>query len=145
MGAGVRCRAFGYLTVVLGLLWSGATQAAGEHDVAAQDYRSYCAPCHGLDGRGDGPVAQVLKTRPSDLTQLAARYGGALPFETVYERIEGRDMPNAHGSSEMPVWGLWFSNQAVGENMLNESDEPVETRVRERISAIVHYLETIQE
>ncbi len=133
------------LIIVVAQQLSGSAVVAGESDAAAHDFRSYCAPCHGLDGRGDGPVAQVLKTRPSDLTKLAARYGGVLPFEAVYKRIEGRDMPDAHGSSDMPVWGLWFSNQAVGENMLNDSDLPVETRVRERITAIVHYLETIQE
>ena len=26
----------------------------------------FCAPCHGLEGRGDGPIAAALKTPPSD-------------------------------------------------------------------------------
>ena len=145
MGAGRRCGILGGAVIALALVCGGAALASEDGGAAARDFRSYCAPCHGIDGQGDGPVAQVLKTRPSDLTQLAARYGGKLPFDTVYKRIEGRDMPNAHGTSEMPVWGLWFSNQAVGENMLNESDRPVEEMVRERITAIVRYLETIQQ
>ncbi len=129
------------------LLWCGSAFAAGSDETAeaAFDFRSYCAPCHGLDARGDGPVAQVLKTRPSDLTKLAGKYGGALPFEVVYKSIEGVDMPNAHGSSEMPVWGLWFANQAVGERVLDKDAKPTEERVRERIGALVRYLETIQE
>jgi cytochrome c553 len=26
-------------------------------------FRMYCASCHGVDGRGDGPVAEALKTQ----------------------------------------------------------------------------------
>ena len=36
----------------------------------------YCASCHGADGRGGGPVASALRTRPTDLTTLARRNGG---------------------------------------------------------------------
>ena len=35
-------------------------------------YVTYCAACHGVDGKGNGPVASSLKTAPTDLTQLAA-------------------------------------------------------------------------
>jgi mono/diheme cytochrome c family protein len=34
-------------------------------------YEAYCATCHGRDDRGDGPVAEALRARPSDLTSLA--------------------------------------------------------------------------
>ena len=34
----------------------------------SQMYASYCASCHGLDGRGHGPVATELKVPPTDLT-----------------------------------------------------------------------------
>ena len=54
-------------------------------------------------------------------------------------------MPDAHGTSEMPVWGLWFMNQAIGESVLFEDAKPAEERVRERIAAMVRYLETLQE
>jgi hypothetical protein len=35
-----------------------------------QMFSSYCAPCHGVDGRGHGPAATALKTPPADLTGL---------------------------------------------------------------------------
>lgn len=134
-------------TLFAGALAFAGPTAAGAEDAqkwAAQDFRSYCAPCHGLDARGDGPVSQVLNTRPSDLTKIAERYG-AFEFDAVYKRIEGLDMPDAHGTSEMPVWGLWFMNQAIGESVLFEDAKPAEERVRERIAAMVRYLETLQE
>lgn len=30
-------------------------------------FMTNCAPCHGDDGRGDGPVVHLLKTKPKDL------------------------------------------------------------------------------
>ena len=33
-------------------------------------FESYCATCHGRDGKGAGPVAGALKTPPADLTAL---------------------------------------------------------------------------
>ena len=43
----------------------------------------YCAPCHGYDGKGSGPVAGTLKTTPPDLTELATRNGGAFPADRI--------------------------------------------------------------
>ena len=34
-------------------------------------YVSYCAVCHGTDGKGNGPAASALKTPPTDLTMLS--------------------------------------------------------------------------
>ena len=46
-------------------------------------FRYYCATCHGREGRGDGPVGAQLKTRPANLTRLAASNGGQFPLERV--------------------------------------------------------------
>jgi mono/diheme cytochrome c family protein len=70
-----------------------------------QMYASYCAPCHGTDGRGDGPAAPALKAQPVDLTVLAKTHNGKFPSAHVVSVLEfGSEMP-AHGSAEMPVWG----------------------------------------
>ena len=37
-------------------------------------YNQYCSVCHGKDGKGAGPAADALKTRPTDLTQIAHRW-----------------------------------------------------------------------
>jgi mono/diheme cytochrome c family protein len=72
-------------------------------------YGAYCASCHGLDGRGNGPVAAVLKVPPPDLTRITQRHGGKFPRELVEKTILGENAATiAHGSREMPVWGPIF-------------------------------------
>jgi|GEM_PF-1099830 len=71
----------------------------------ADEYYRLCAVCHGEGGRGDGPMARVLKTPPPNLTLLAKNNGGHFPFLSVLEMIDGRNMIAVHGSRDMPVWG----------------------------------------
>ena len=98
-------------------------------------FRLYCAPCHGRDGKGGGPVATALKTRPPNLTEIARRNGGVFPKARVEEFVtNGGAKPSpAHGSVEMPVWGPTF-----------RSLDPSDARVRMRIGNLVDYLESIQ-
>ena len=74
-------------------------------------FRTWCAPCHGVEGKGDGPAASALKKSPTDLTQLAKKNGGKFPAERVRSYIEGtqESKVQAHGTREMPVWGKVFS------------------------------------
>ncbi|MGB7220199.1 MAG: cytochrome c [Vicinamibacterales bacterium] len=93
----------------------------------------FCAPCHGLEGRGDGPIAAALKTPPSDLTKLATKNNGVYPRQRVEEFVtSGRPVP-AHGTTAMPVWGPTF-----------RSLEPSDRLVKERIANVVQYIETLQ-
>lgn len=78
-------------------------------------YRSYCASCHGLDGRGGGPVADALRMRPTDLTALAARNGGRFPSQRIAKMLGGDDAIAAHGGRQMPVWGPAFSSLCAAE------------------------------
>ena len=74
-------------------------------------YKYYCAVCHGEDGKGGGPMAAHLKTRPSDLTRIAARNGGKFPRTRVERTISGEEpLPAGHGTANMPVWGPIFSH-----------------------------------
>ena len=93
----------------------------------------YCAPCHGSGGRGDGPVASALRTRPANLTTLTQRNDGAFPRDRVRDFVtgSGRQLP-AHGTTEMPVWGPMFR--------AFESD----ARARERIENLLTHIESLQ-
>ena len=70
-------------------------------------YVSYCAPCHGRTGKGDGPAAPALTPKPSDLTQFAKKYGkgGVFPSKDFEDKLNGMANIPAHGSSDMPTWG----------------------------------------
>ena len=78
-------------------------------------FREYCAACHGMEGKGNGPAAAALKTVPADLTKINARNGGKFPAVKVQRYIEGLDQIAAHGSRDMPVWGQLFRGLPGGD------------------------------
>src|ERR1700693_638402 len=71
-------------------------------------YKQYCAACHGADGKGRGPAAASLNTRPADLTTLGKRHNGTFPYDYVAGVLRFGPGLSAHGSSDMPVWGPIF-------------------------------------
>ena len=52
-----------------------------------------------------------MRTKPADLTRLAASLGGKCPYSAVEESIDGRKPIAAHGSTEMPVWVQVFARE----------------------------------
>jgi mono/diheme cytochrome c family protein len=131
------------VVLAAGVMVSGLSLAASNGWTAASPadpqgsalYRTYCASCHGVSGRGDGPAAGDLRRQPSDLAQFARRNGGTFPTAKLQRIVDGRDV-RAHGSSEMPVWGDAFKRSEGGLS---------EEAVAARIAAIVRYLELMQE
>lgn len=113
----------------------------GEDPVGLTEYELACMPCHGLDGKGDGPKARTLTTMPADLTQIKARNGGVFPSGAIYDMIDGRGVIPAHGKRDMPVWGDRY--RKTGDP--GEDPAAVDRRTRELINALVGYLETIQQ
>lgn len=108
------------------------------------DFKENCASCHGVSGKGDGPVHSFLVKPPSDLTTIARRNGGAFPQELMWEVIDGRWSGEAgpHGSREMPVWGNEFKARAMTQP--GDSPRTAEWSARNRIVSLLKYLETIQ-
>ena len=76
-------------------------------------YEDKCAGCHGLGGKGDGPVSQFLTRSAGDLTTISIRNGGRFPTELVWDVIDGRSAgaTGPHGSREMPIWGQEFREE----------------------------------
>lgn len=104
-------------------------------------FKQYCASCHGVDGTGDGPVAQSLRTKPADLTVLSKNNGGVFPEQEVHDFIDGTKTVAAHGSQQMPVWGYAFRPGAlVGSFKPGLSREEINTK----IDLLVDYLKSIQ-
>lgn len=71
-------------------------------------YRVYCAVCHGVDGKGQGPSAQVFRHKPTDLTVIAKSNKGMFPRSTIQDLLTNGGRWKAHGSNEMPIWGPVF-------------------------------------
>lgn len=142
-----RCLIAGLVLAGLALPALAASEEQGEdeaYEQGALDFLSYCAPCHGRDGTGNGPVAIELKTKPVDLTIIARRNGGVFPRDKVKQAIDGRKLPTAHGTTDMPVWGYWFKLQANAAGILQEDHADAEAEVKERVDRLVDYLATIQ-
>lgn len=101
-------------------------------------YERLCASCHGVDGKGHGPVAGLIKIGVPDLTRIAWRAGGEFPAEDVRRTIDGRLERPAHGPRDMPVWGWQFYGSA------DPNDAEERARVDAMIGRLVDYLRSIQ-
>jgi hypothetical protein len=64
-------------------------------------FRAYCAPCHGLDGKGHGPAASALNSKVADLTLLTKHARGQFPSDRVRNVLEGTQSPA--GSRALPL------------------------------------------
>ncbi len=100
----------------------------------AKLYRSYCAACHGVSGKGDGPAAPALKATASDLTLLSKLNGGKFPTHHVQQVLSSQAEYAAHGSRDMPVWGPVFGS-------LGDRDRAA---AELRVHNLTRYLESIQ-
>lgn len=97
-------------------------------------FAKYCTPCHGVDGKGHGPIPTAQNTSAVDLTVLSKNNHGKFPQAHVVKvLLYGSEIPS-HTSIEMPVWGPVFGK-------INRDDPKDKTA---RINNLSHYLETMQ-
>jgi mono/diheme cytochrome c family protein len=90
------------------IVLAAASPATAAEPVPRQQlYGRYCASCHGLQGRGDGPAAGALSPPPTDLTKLESGVPELMKW------IDGRRTVRAHGSGSMPVWGEVFEQSLI--------------------------------
>ena len=109
------------------------------------EFGSSCAACHGVDGKGNGPMAELLTTALPDLTQLAKKNDGAFPFGRVYYIIDGREEIAPHGSRDMPIWGDVYNSDAEEYYNYLAGTATAEVYVAAKILFLIDYLESIQE
>ena len=68
-------------------------------------FGNYCAPCHGTEGRGDGPVAQRAAFPPPNLTVAAGRRSEGFLYATI--RNGGAVMPSfGHALAPVERWAV---------------------------------------
>ena len=127
------------------MLLASAHASTGEAAIGKAEFMSNCAVCHGIDGKGNGPILDYLKNAPADLTQIAARNGGKFPFQDVFDTIADVDSNRAHGTSEMPVWGNRFNMDVIAVEGEFGSAVNRMPSARTRILELVFYLATLQQ
>lgn len=100
-----------------------------------QMFKEYCAVCHGMDGKGNGPAASALKNPPPDLTLLSKNNGGKFPSDHVSSVLQFGSPVAAHGTSDMPVWGP----------LLKSMSKYDEAQAKQRIANLTRYVESLQQ
>jgi cytochrome c oxidase cbb3-type subunit III len=73
-------------------------------------YLIYCSKCHGQSGRGDGPNAATLKTKPRDFTDCVTmkKIDNDTIFKAIKEGGAAVSLPN-----DMPPWGQAFDDGEI--------------------------------
>jgi mono/diheme cytochrome c family protein len=122
------------LIMLLALAIAPVTAYSASSQMGAGLYRQYCAVCHGPHGEGDGPLTDVLRVKPTDLTKLGRKSPGKFPELRVMNIIRGDPDVPAHGNRQMPMWGRVFLDDSGGHPDI----------VQIRIYAVLKYIEEIQ-
>jgi mono/diheme cytochrome c family protein len=130
--------------------WAQQQPAPQRPDIGKTEYESSCAACHGVDGKGTGPVADALVRRPTDLTTIIKQNNDVFPFGRIYDIIDGRQQVKSHGVRDMPVWGFRYSPTPIPGFSPTApyyidplyDREPV---IRARILAVIDYIYRIQQ
>ena len=133
-------------TTVLAMLITASAQSSTKEEVkrvpikptsagsGEEMYKTYCAACHGAEGKGNGPAAPALKVAPTDLTALAEKNGGKYPALKVASVLHGEEQLPAHGSKDMPIWGNLFWSMSGGH----------QAEVQQRVANLNKYIESLQ-
>ncbi len=133
-------RVAAWLLLLVAPMFLGATPDGQEakqkrRAVGSTLFRTNCVPCHGVDGKGEGPVADQLRFVPDDLTGIARRNRGKFPADKIHRMIDGRTDVKGHGVTDKPVWGDAFKKPEG-----NYSDK----KAQEKITCLVESIESIQ-
>lgn len=95
-------------------------------------FHEYCAVCHGIGAKGNGPAASALKVPPPDLTLLQKRNENTFPADKIRAMLRGERPLPSHGTADMPIWGPIFRDL---------EDKPVTIL---RIDNLIKYMRAFQ-
>jgi len=108
-----------HTTVLLILLVMSTPEVFADPPAAYEGrrlYVSYCQLCHGTRGKGDGPLAKVMKISPADLTITVRSRSDTILTKIITgegrQTITGRDRHNLL-SDAMPEWKDVFNESQI--------------------------------
>ena len=99
------------LTVLFAVAATGSRATLAEPPGRA-DYLTYCAPCHGAAGDGNGPLANMLTPRPARHTDAATM--SAIGDDDLL-RLLNEGGPALGKSPLMGAWGKLLGTQRIRE------------------------------
>ena len=104
----------------------------------ASFFAQNCVSCHGVSGRGDGPLAGDLATKPRDLSLLARDNDGRFPQTKTLAYIYGDPQDN-HLTRVMPEFGETMALDLVPVDLDGQL-----TPTPRVLAGLLVYLESIQ-
>jgi mono/diheme cytochrome c family protein len=87
-------------------LWHGTTRAAdGDSSKGRALYEKLCVACHGMEGKGDGPMGKALVPPATDFTSAASK---KKPVTELQRTIE-----QGKAGTAMPAWKGQLSSSDI--------------------------------
>lgn len=85
--------------------------ASDRGDTGEGAYMGYCLPCHGMEGKGDGPLSEGIgDVLPRDLSD--AKYLSTRSDKELFDVIKNGGKASGF-SDAMPDWGYNFPDEDI--------------------------------
>jgi mono/diheme cytochrome c family protein len=99
-----------FCLLISGMLATSSLAEQGDPKAGKVTYDKICATCHGTTGKGDGPAAAVLPTKPRNHTD--GKYMNTLTDDYVFKII--KEGGTAVGKAQfMPAWGAQIKDPEI--------------------------------
>lgn len=95
---------------LLALLAASAAAAQADVKAGRELYNKWCTSCHGVTGKGDGPVAANLPVKPGNHTDGSRM--NVLPDTYLFTIIKQGGQA-VQKSQMMPPWGTQLTDQQI--------------------------------
>ena len=98
------------ILVGLALLAAGTAAAKGDPKAGRELYNKWCVSCHGVGGKGDGPVAASLPVKPGNHTDGTRMNDLSDTYLLTIIKQGGQAVQK---SQMMPPWGTQLKDQQI--------------------------------
>lgn len=92
------------------IVTAASISRAGDAAGGRSNYATYCVKCHGETGKGDGPGAATLQTKPRDFTDCARMQ--KLSDDQMFKVIKEGGKANGL-SGDMQAWHVAFEDNEI--------------------------------
>lgn len=143
-------RVRGLLSLACLLVWAAGALAQGKPQENTENvakgkevYLKRCSFCHGLKGKGDGPVADTLHPRPRDFTSGLYKFrtteSGEVPldedlFRSLTKGLPGTAMQSFAAIPEMERWQVIYYLKKLAPDFFDPKEKPLAAKLGSPLS-----------